>query len=328
MIWFVIAICCLTSFTFSGIEAGILSVNRVRLRHRVKLRDKAAIKLNRLLSRPERLLVTVLIVTNLMNIFAVTLTTGKLVQLLGREGYMAAFLVCLPLYLFAFELLPKSLFRRFPYRALAALSALLSFIDLLLSPILKIGDWFGQSFLDDPDKKKLFVAREDFKYFTIESERTGTLTKLERDMIHNIVDYRMVTARQLMVPLSKTPSINANASVNEFLAMSKKNNIDRVPVVSETGKVIGLVSAFEVLLDRPVDGGGKNFPPLADAPVEPYVRRIVTVAADELAFNVIFKLRAARARVASVLDANAETIGVITFEDLIKRLLSMGTPAV
>ena len=83
MTWLAVALCLLVSFIFSGIEAGILSVNRVRLKHRVKLRDRAALRLNRLLEQPERLLVTVLMVTNLMNILAITLTTQEFVARFG-----------------------------------------------------------------------------------------------------------------------------------------------------------------------------------------------------------------------------------------------------
>ena len=83
MIWLPWPPVLLVSFIFSGIEAGIFSVNRVRLKHRVKLGDSAALKLNRLLAQPERLLITVLVVTNLMNIFALTLATQELSALVG-----------------------------------------------------------------------------------------------------------------------------------------------------------------------------------------------------------------------------------------------------
>src|SRR5262245_49625768 len=104
MTWVIVACCLLVSFVFSGIEAGILSMNRVRLRHRMKMRDRAALQLNRLLEHPERLLVTVLVVTNLANIFAITLATGELVRLLGRAGWLVAFAVFLPVYLMGIEL--------------------------------------------------------------------------------------------------------------------------------------------------------------------------------------------------------------------------------
>ena len=77
MIWLAVVLCALVSFVFSGVEAGILSVNRVRLKHRLKQGDRAARKLNRMLARPDRLLVTVLVVTNLMNIFGKSSTPSR-----------------------------------------------------------------------------------------------------------------------------------------------------------------------------------------------------------------------------------------------------------
>src|ERR1700712_5360843 len=108
--WIFVALCLLVSFVFSGIEAGILSVNRVRLAHREKAGDRAAAKLNRLLLEPERLLVTVLVMTNLMNITAVVLAQQELVRLFGWHGWWIAFCAFLPVYLFLIELLPKSMF--------------------------------------------------------------------------------------------------------------------------------------------------------------------------------------------------------------------------
>ena len=58
MIWLAVGGCLLVSFVFSGIEAGILSVNRVRLKHRLKMGDSAARTLDRLLARRGRILVT------------------------------------------------------------------------------------------------------------------------------------------------------------------------------------------------------------------------------------------------------------------------------
>src|SRR4029453_17271903 len=98
MIWLAVACSRLVSFIFSGIEAGILSVNRVRLKHRVRQRDRAAMKLERLLADPERVLVTVLVVTNLANIFAVTLSTRELVMLYGHSGYLISLAAFIPIY--------------------------------------------------------------------------------------------------------------------------------------------------------------------------------------------------------------------------------------
>src|SRR5215210_5509849 len=254
VMWVAVVVCLLISFTFSGIEAGILSVNRVRLRHRVKLNDPAAQKLQALLARPERLLVTVLIVTNFMNICAMLLIGQACVQAWGRWGYFVALVIGLPVYLLGLELLPKSLFRRFPYRALAIFAEPLRITDLMLSPILSIGARLMRVIWKRPDteQRKLFVAREDFKYLTIESERQGALTKVEREMIHNIVDFRSVRARDVMVPMEKVTTIRADAGVVELLRLCRETNVDRLPVISSDGRITGLVVIFEVLLDRSI----------------------------------------------------------------------------
>jgi CBS domain containing-hemolysin-like protein len=314
MIWAAIVGCFVISFGFSGIEAGLLSVNRVRLQHRLKHGDKAAITLNRLLGHPERLLVTVLFVTNLMNIFAVTLATQQFVFYWGNIGYFAALALFVPIFLIGLELLPKSLFRRFPYRSLASLSGPLRVADLLLSPFHFIGFRVATLLLGPrtADRQKLFVAREDFKYLTIESERQGALTRDERQMIHNVVDFRAVKAADVMLPLVRVRTMPAKAPIEELFAGARDTKIDRWPLTDQTGEIVGLVNVLEVALDKKSGG-------TADS----YRRRIVKVNADEPAYSIVRKLRAARARMAVVLDTAGHQIGVVTWEDLIRRLVSV-----
>ena len=142
--WFVIFICWVVSFVFGGIEAGLLSLDQVRLRHQVKLRNRSAILLDLLLKKPERLLATILLVTNLADIAGLLLLTKRLVGLLGIAGYAVALLVAGPIYLFLLGVLPKSLFRRFPYRALAAFAGLLVLTSRILWPVLELGARLGQ----------------------------------------------------------------------------------------------------------------------------------------------------------------------------------------
>lgn len=318
MIWLAVVLCSIVSFLFSGIEAGLLSMNRVRLRHRVKQRDRAAIRLNRLLAHPERLLVTVLIVTNLANVFALTLATQELVRLCGHRGYLVALGVALPFYLFCLELLPKSLFRRFPYRAVAVLTGPLRLADRLLSPLhfcgqLAVRALFGRR---PPSQQKLFVAREDFKYLTIESERTGALSKTERQMIHNVVDFRAVTARQVMVPIEKVRAIAASAPLEDLLRRSREEHLERWPILGDDGQLVGLVQTFDIALDGRSRGR-----------VESFQRRIVTVALHEPAYSIVRKLRAARTTLAAVVDAEGKSLGIVTWEDLIQRLVSTAVAA-
>ena len=309
--WFVIFIWWVVSFVFGGIEAGLLSLDQVRLRHQVKLRNRSAILLDLLLKTPERLLATILLVTNLADIAGLLLLTKRLVGLLGMAGYPVALLVAAPIYLFLLGVLPKSLFRRFPYRALAAFGGLLVFSSRVLWPFLELGARVGHLiFRRINAPPRLFAAREDLKQLTVESERQGALTSAERAMIHNVVDFRTVKVADVMVPQKQVVAARPETTIPELLEMSARTGIDRVPVLTDNGHALGLVNVFEVLLDqsRPRE-------------LSQYLGHIVASAETESAYRIIRRLRAAHSTLAAVFDDQNRFTGIVTVEDLVRRLV-------
>ena len=312
--WLIVGGCWAVSFVFAGLEAGLLSIDQVRLRYQVKRGNASALALNRLLREPERLLVTILLVTNLADISALLLLTRQLVGLFAYRGYFVALVIALPIYIFVLGVLPKSLFRRFPFRALATLAGLLQITSALLWPILELGARLGRLVLRrKASTRRLFAGREDLKQIAAESEREGSLTAAERAMIHNVVDFRTVKASDVMVPLPKVVTINPQISTDDLLQLSATTGVDRFPVISRDQEAVGLVNVFDVLLDR--------------APshvLGAYMRRIVVADENESAYRVIRRLRAARLGLAAVINAQKQLLGIVTVEDLIKRLIRSG----
>src|SRR4051812_26664763 len=299
------------SFFFAGIEAGLLSIDPVRLRHQVKQNVPAALRLDRLTKQPERLLITVLLVTNFANILSLLLFTAVLVTRLGIVGYVWSLVIALPIYLFLLGVLPKSLFRRFPFRALARLGGVLEGISILLWPVLEIGEWIRNLLLPRrAESGRLFIAREELKQIAVQSEREGSLTSTERAMIHNVVDFRNVRAADVMVPLDRAVTVRPDTSIDEALRLGAQNSVDRLPVISDDGEAIGLVNTLDILLEEPRrDSLGR------------YMRRIVTAREAEPAYRIIQRLRAARVGLAAVTDSQRKLIGIVTGEDAIKRLV-------
>jgi len=312
----IIATCWLFSCLFSGIEAAALAVDPVRLRHHAKLSNKSAVRLSRLVENPGRLLATVLLVTNFANILALVLLTRLFVHAFGIIGYFMSAAVAVPIYLFVTGILPKSIFRRFPFRTLSPFAGLLELTMLLLSPLLFVGGAIGRGLIfRDGAERKLFAAREELKHITAQSEAAGELSGTERQMIHNVVDFAAVRVRDVMVPLDKTISVNPDQSAEDVLRLSRAQNIDRVPVIAG-GEALGLVNVFDILVSASQETSLRRF-----------TRRIVVAAEDEPAYRIIRRLRAARLSLASVIDANHKLIGVVTLEELIQRLVST-TPVV
>lgn len=312
---FLILCCWMVSFVFVGIEAGLLSIDPVRLRHHVKQRKPSALRLEALMKHPERLLITVLLITNMANILGLLLLTKLLVASFGYPGFFAAIVLALPIYLFVLAVFPKSLFRRFPFRALAALAGVLNFVSIVLWPVLEIGKGLGRLLIPRraSEGARLFIAREELKQIAIQSEREGSLTSTERAMIHNVVDFRNVKASDVMVPLEKALSVPPDTSIDEALKLGATVAVDRLPVISRDGQPVGIVNILDILLDQ------KQPNSLAS-----YTRRIVTVAESEPAYRVIQRLRAARLGLAAVVNSQKQLIGIVTGEDIIKRLVQIG----
>lgn len=310
-LWIILG-CWVVSFLFNGIEAGLMSIDPVRLRHNVKLNRPAAVRLDRLLKSPERLLVTVLLITNFVDIVALIFLARHFVSRFGATGFVFTVIVAIPIYLFVLGVLPKSLFRRFPFRALAALSRLLEVSVAVLWLVLVVGGAIGRLLLPKPAKKtaRLFAAREELKQITAQSEREGSLTATERAMIHNVVDFQNVTARDVMKPLSKIESLAPDSTVDEALNLSRATGFDRLPVIDHKGDAIGLVNVLDILLDK-------------DQPqsLSRFLRRMVTVQESEPAARAVQRLRAARLGVAAVVDQKRNLIGFVTSEDLVARLV-------
>ncbi len=310
MIWLLVAACWLISFLFAGIEAGLLALDPVRLRHRAKSGERTAQRLEKMLTHPERLLITVLLATNAADIIALIILTHRLEQAFGARGYFIAVAVALPVYLFLLGVLPKSLFRRFPLRALIRLSGLLEFVTIVLRPLLAVGEKIVRIlFSRTKNPPRLFTGREELKSIAVQSERGGALSSAERAMVHNVVDFTSVAVGAVMVPVKKTVALQIDDSTEKVLRLSEETGIDRFPVL-ENAKAIGLINVFDLLVDtaRPVN-------------LRNYMRRIITAPETESAYRLIRRLRAARIGLAAIVDARGKFSGIVALEDLVRQLV-------
>ena len=311
--WFIISCCWIVSFFFNGLESGLLSIDPVRFRQNLKRGVPAARRLDRLLKHPERLLATVLLCTNAADILGLLLLTLRLVGSYGYAGYFFSVAIALPVYLFLLSVLPKSLFRRFPFRALARLAGVLELASMLFSPLLELGARLGTLILPARAAKRagLFAAREELKQITTESEREGSLTATERAMIHSVVDFRGVKVRDVMLRSKKVVALQPTASTQEAVELSAASGLDRLPIVAPDGQPAGLVNILDILLDEN-----------GDKPLGNYVRRIVTTMEEDPAYRILQQLRVARLGLAAVVDNKKRFRGIVTLDDLIRRLVS------
>jgi putative hemolysin len=311
MTWLLFILCLVVSFIFSGTEAGLLSLNRLRLRQLSRSGDAHAVRLWRLVEEPSRLFITVLCVTGLANIIAILILGSWFVHELKGWGYLCTIVVAFPIFLIVTEMLPKSFFRRFPYQALASISVLLEIASLLLIPFMAVGSWCAVHIFRLKRPQEVFVAREDLKSVTRQVEKMGMLSSIERQMIHNVVDFRVVRVKDVMVKSDRVVTLRIGTSVEQVVKTFLQTRFDSLPLANDRGEVIGLVNAFDVILDNKP---GEN----ADA----YLHRMLVVREDEPASMALHRLRAAFPQtLALVVDSEDHTTGVVGMEDLLGPLV-------
>lgn len=311
MTWLLFIVCLAVSFVFSGTEAGLLSLNRLRLRQLSRGGDAHAVRLWRLVEEPSRLFITVLCVTGLANIIAILILASWFVHEFKGWGYLFTILVAFPIFLIVTEMLPKSFFRRFPYQALASIAVLLEIASLLLTPLMAAGSWCAVHIFRLKRPQEVFVAREDLKSVTRSIEKMGMLSSIERQMIHNVVDFRAVRVKDVMVKRDQVVALKMGTSVEEVIKVFLQTRFDSLPLVTDQGEIVGLVNVFDVILDKTP---GKN----AGA----YLHHMLVVREDEPASMALHRLRAAFPQtLALVLDSEDHPIGVVGIEDLLGPLV-------
>jgi len=130
-------------------------------------------------------------------------------------------------------------------------------------------------------------------------------------MIHNVVDFRGVSAKDVMTPIDSALVIRAREPISRIIGGEGRRAAEICFVSDDAGQITGSLDPFSVLLEgrRDVDAGSCQ-------------RRLVTVGLNEPAFNVLWKLRAARSTVAVVRGPGTRPHGCVTWENLIRRLVS------
>jgi putative hemolysin len=311
VIWLAILACIVISFTFSGIESGVLSVNRVRLRHFARQGEAAAQTLDRLLQRIERLMITLVLITNAANVLGVVLIYSQFQRWFGMGAGALTLVVCLPVFVVLLEFLPKAIFQRFPYRTLVIFARILMVAHWVLAPAVEVGAWLARPLFRatrEPGVRSIAEIHE-IKRATNESVARGRMPAVQRDLIHSVVEFRGVTAADLMAPLQDIPMVQPETTVAEALAVARETGVERLPVITASGEIAGLLQVFDLLIDGVRSGR-----------VQSYARRAVTVQPGEPASEVLRRLRVARMPLAVVVSDGAVQ-GLVFNDSVIQRLL-------
>ena len=246
-------ICLLLSAFFSSSETAFISLQRIRMEHLVENNVRGAKRVARLIERPEKLLSTILLGNNFVNVAAAALGTVVAVELLGQErGVLIATIVVTILLLIFAETTPKTFATQHAERLSLIFARPIELISWLLTPFVIALSWIASGFtkmVGGTPVSKSLASPEEIRTMISIGHKEGTVEEAEAEMLHKVFEFGDRPVREVMVPRPEVVSIEQGSKLTDFLALYAEFPLSRFPVYQENmDNVVGILSVKDVLM--------------------------------------------------------------------------------
>lgn len=309
----------LLSAYFSSSETGMMSINRYRLKHLENEGHKGAIRVQKLLNRPDRLIGLILIGNNLVNIAAASIATILCQRLFGDVlGLIIAnFGLTLVILIFA-EVTPKTLAALHPEKISFPSSFILLPLMTLLYPFVFLINGICNGLLAlcginpiNDDGKNL--SREELR--TVVHEAGALIPKKHQDMLVGILDLEKVTAEDIMVPRSDIVAIDINDDWKDIQKQLVNAQHTRVLLFRDSvDDAVGFIHVRDALRLLSKDQFTK-------ATLLRAVREIYFTPESTPLHTLMYKFQAAKERIGLVVDEYGDIQGLVTLEDILEEII-------
>ncbi len=248
---FILLILIVLSAFFSASEIGMMSINRYRLRHLVKMKSKPAIRVNTLLAHPDRLLSVILIGNTLANIVASMLATLLGQRIYGDVGVALATITVTLLILVFSEMAPKTLAALYPQRVAFLASWFLLILQKIFAPLVHLISWVTKGILHlfgipITQVQKETLSGEELK--TIVHEAGSFLPLEHQGMLLSLLDLERAKIEDIMVPKSDIIGIDLERPWHEVLEQLEVAQHTRLPLYrGSIDNLVGMIHLRNVL---------------------------------------------------------------------------------
>ena len=227
-------------------------MNKLRLRILRKNKDKRALIAGRLLDKRERLINTLLVSNDIVNIFISSIITSIALELFGQQGVGIATLIATLLLLIFGEITPKTISTRCPDRIAYGLAPFVQVVVIIMRPVVIIVTFIARCVLRifgiKTNAKKQSYTEEEIKTFFDMSSESGVIEENENRMMTQVFKFSDLEAQDIMVPRTKIRAVPYNASYRDIVELSQRLGFTRFPVYRKSiDDIIGIIYLKDML---------------------------------------------------------------------------------
>jgi len=302
---------------FSSTETSLFSLSKVQLEQMRRDGHASLGRIERLLSQPRRLIVTILIGNEFVNVAASVISAAIVIQLLGAENKFINLFIMVPILLLVGEITPKTLAIRNHVAFASCQSVYISMFADLITPlrwaVRLVADWVTTLIVGKERSRANIVTEDMVRTLAREAVGDGVLNPVEAKYIDQIFDFGDKRVEDVMTPRSTVFFLPASMSLAEMLLELRRTRRTKVPVYQEhRNNILGILYARDLL------GLGPEEIARLDEDKQQLLRKPYFVPESKLAADLFHTFRKRRLSLAMVVDEYGGVTGLISMEDLLE----------
>ena len=313
-LWVTLVILVAFSAFFSASETAFSSLNQIRLKSRADDGDRTAARVLAMSEQYDKLLSTILIGNNIVNIAAASIGTIIFTKMLGAErGATVSTMVLTIVVLIFGEVTPKSLAKEMPETIATAVAPVLSLLMLVLTPLTWLfSQWkrLLNHFIHSSESDT--ITEGELMTMVSEAENDGELTDRESELIRSAIEFDDVEVEEILTPRVDVVAVADDISLEELAQTFAESGYSRLPVYHGTiDNIIGVVHEKDFYIAR-----------LKKATkIEDLVAPTLYTTGSTQISQLLRTLREQHHHMAVVVDEYGGTEGIITLEDILEELV-------
>ena len=317
LILILVLLLCFSAF-FSGTETALMAISRLRLKHLAKSKPRRVKVVEQVLRKPERLITTILLGNNLVNVTMSAIATAFAISVWGERG-IAYVTVLLTIVILIFAEITPKVFAKYHNEGVALHTGpIIRLLMTVLQPLVVAASFVSGKLLamvgiDLSKTPRRLMTEEEIKTCIGIGWGDGTITSEENWMLARVFTLNDKTLSDIMVPKEKMIAVDHDATLKQIVKIAQRTGHSRLPVWGNERKdIIGFIHTKD-LLGLP-ERMGTRLP-------KKVVRPPLFVPAQTKIDKQLRSFKRRRLHQAIVLDEGGQIAGLVTLEDILEELV-------
>ena len=308
------AVCILLSGYFSATETAFSSLNKTRLRAMSENGNLKAGLALQLSENYDKLISTILIGNNIVNIAVASIGTVLFVDLCGQEAGPAVSTAVVTILVLIFgEITPKSVAKDYPEKFAMISAPVIKWLIFLFTPLNYIfSQWkklVARMFRTGDESK---MSQEELLILLDEVQQEGAIDEDGGTLLKNAVEFGDLEAQDILTHRVDLIGVSLDAGKEEIARTFDESRLSRLPVYEDSfDKIVGIIHQKDFYV-----GGG-----MSEKPIEEIMTPPIFTHRTEKVADLLQELRAAKSHIAVVVDEYGGTLGIVTMEDILEELV-------